>query len=81
MNVITNLSGTAAQAPWDEPRGIVSSVYNEPARGFIRQINLGAAGLQIKGGGKVIGIPLAEILRLAESIEPAMAPPVPATQP
>ena len=74
MLQITKLTGTAAEATWTEPYGITSGVHNEPAPGFIRIIELGSAGVTVRNGSNKVGIPMAEILRLAEQAIPALAP-------
>ena len=75
MKILTQLSATPIEAQWTEPRGILQAVHDEPVPGFIRSASLGAGGVLIKKGDAVLGIPLAELFRLAEAHEPAMIPP------
>lgn len=78
MKIITTLSGTASEADWTEPRGILQTIHDEPQPGFFRRITLGGAGIVVRRGEHAIGIPLAVLLQLAEQIEPALAPVAPA---
>lgn len=75
MYVLTHLTANKTQAPFNEPRGIVQVVADEPSPGFIRKVSLGAGGLVISHGENKVAIPLAELLALAEKHEPALAAP------
>jgi hypothetical protein len=72
MKTITNLTGTVGESQWTEPYGISSSVHDERVPGAIRAVQLGSAGVTVRLGATVVGIPLEEILKLAESMEPAL---------
>jgi hypothetical protein len=74
MTTIQNLTGTKTDALWNEPRGILQSVFHEPKSGCVRKITLGAAGVVVARGGISVGIPMAALLALAETIEPRLAP-------
>lgn len=77
MKVLTDLTAQIADADWREARGIVSMVCDEPQPGFLRLVSLGAEGVIIRHGHTAVGVPLSELLRLAEQAEPAMQPPAP----
>ena len=74
MKLLTQLSAQVIEATWSEPRGIVTAVHDEPAPGFFRSITLGAGGVLVTRGNASVGIPLAEILALAEKQEPSLKP-------
>lgn len=74
MKIITTLTGSATEADWTEPRGILRTVHDEPQPGFFRRITLGGAGIVVSRGEHAVGIPLAVLLALAEQIEPALVP-------
>jgi hypothetical protein len=79
ITVVKTLTGTGALADeWREPHGCLQSVIDSPAPGFIRQILLGAEGLQIRHGEHQVCIPKALLLKLGESVQPAIKPPTPA---
>lgn len=73
MITLQNLSGAPVEAEWKEPRGILSQVYNEPKPGVIRKVSLGEGGLLFQRGNLRLGIPLAELLALAEKHLPGFA--------
>jgi len=81
MILLTNLTAEAGEATWVEPRGILQSVHDEPVTGFFRNATLGAAGVVLKRGDRSVGIPLAELFKLAEAADPAFVPPSAAVQP
>lgn len=75
MIILTHLKATPAAGEIQEPRGILTTLYDEPVPGFIRHVKLGSAGLVIRTGLATVAIPLPELLRLAEEADPALAPP------
>jgi hypothetical protein len=75
MIVLSDLTGNGAVGTWNETHGILSTVLDEPITGFFRQVQLGTAGLTVKNGGNSVGIPLALILELAQTLCPALTPP------
>jgi hypothetical protein len=78
VKIIADLSKTkitAIAGDWQEPRGVVAQVCDEPVKGFLRKVQLGEAGVTIRQGKAVVGIPLAQLLKLAEAVEPALLPP------
>jgi hypothetical protein len=77
MKTLTDLKFTVSDEQIIEPRGIISAVHEEPARGFHRVIQLGSAGLFIRHGDAVVCIPRAALLQAAEQAEPALVPPPP----
>jgi len=80
ITVIKTISATGAKAAaWYEPHGSLQSVVDSPAPGFIRNVMLGAEGLQIRHADHLVCLPLALILAMAEQVQPALKPPTPAT--
>ncbi len=77
MKQITHLIAEAVDAPWHEPRGILTAICDEPVPGFLRTVSLGEAGLIIKHGDAQVGIPLADIIRAAAAADPRLLPPPP----
>jgi hypothetical protein len=75
MKIISQLNGVAKDVTWNEPRGTISSVVNEPISGFFRNVSLGHAGLVFRRGEKTLGIPLDDLFALAEKHEAAFVPP------
>ena len=73
MITIKKLSGTVEDAAWNEPRGVLQSIYDEPAPGVIRRVSLGEAGLILQRGDKCCGIPLSDLIALAEQHLPGFA--------
>lgn len=74
MTTLTKLSATAVEAPWQEPYNIVSSVHVEPAPGQFGVLQLGAAGLTLRLGKAVAGIPLADLLAIMVPAAAAVGP-------
>jgi hypothetical protein len=64
MKILTKLSATVTDGPWNEPYNVVSGVHVEPAPGQFGVIHLGAAGLTLRVGQAQAGIPLGEIIAL-----------------
>jgi len=84
MKTLTALKFTVTDEYVAEPRGIISAIHEEPARGFHRVIQLGSAGLFIKHGEHVVCIPRAALLQAACEAEPALVaatPPSPSPAP
>lgn len=81
MKQLTELSATASEAEWREPRGVIQTIHDEPVKGFFRRITLGAAGLVIRCKAGEVGIPLDALLKLAEQHEPKLRPPTLAETP
>jgi len=78
ITVLSTLTGTAAPAAkWLEPHGCLQTVMDTPAPGFIRLIMLGGEGVQIRHADRLVAIPTALILALAESVDPGLKPPTP----
>jgi len=77
MIILNRLKATAAEGTWTEPRGSLQAIHDEPVKGFFRQVTLGAGGLLVKRGDAVVGIPMDELLRLAELADPRLQPPKP----
>jgi hypothetical protein len=76
ITVITALEGKSEIRPvWSEPHGCLQTVMDSPAPGFIRQIMLGAEGLQIRHHENWVVIPKDVLLALAEQHDPAIVPP------
>jgi hypothetical protein len=79
MKILTQLNHpVVTDGDWKEPRGIISTVCDEPVKGFFRKVELGEAGVTVRRGGVAVGIPLAEIIKLAVQAEPKLLPPNPA---
>lgn len=88
MKLLTNLTGETTEQNWNEPRGILQSVHDEPKPGLIRRMTLGAGGLMFNRGNIKVGIPMADLIALFEKAEsgfteiaPAPAAPDPEQQP
>lgn len=78
MKILSNLKATATEGAWTEPRGILQTIHDEPAKGFFRKATLGAGGLILeRDKNTAVGIPLAELFALAAKFEPGLLPPKP----
>jgi hypothetical protein len=75
MILLTELNATAAEGQWTERRGVLQSVHDEPKPGFFRTVTLGPAGVLVKRGDALVGIPLADIIKLAAAADPRLNPP------
>lgn len=74
MMVIRNLVGQATEAPWTEPRGVLQSVHHEVAPGCFLFLTLGAGGLVVSNGTESVGVPLSDLVALAQQHQPAFVP-------
>lgn len=75
MKVIHALKGSVSQHSfWQEPRGVVSCVHAEIEPGCMLHVSLGEAGVTIVHGDHRVGIPLCEILKLAQQVESNFIP-------
>lgn len=63
------------EAPFEERRGLLTAVHNEPTPGFFRQAQLGGDGLVLKRGNESVVIPLEELFKLGEAHCEALRPP------
>jgi hypothetical protein len=69
MITLHNLTSAASVVDdWIEPRGVLSAVVAEVAPGRFVNVTLGAAGVVIGRGEAAVGIPLAELLQLADAV-------------
>jgi hypothetical protein len=64
MNILRELQGVKGEVEWRERRGLVSNVIVEPEAGVFVRVSLGQAGVVVSGGGKEVGIPLEELVKL-----------------
>ncbi len=75
MKIISITKSTAVEGNLPEARGTLTQVHDEPVKGFFRRARLTGNALILERGDKAVGLPLAEVWKLAELHEPAMVPP------
>lgn len=75
IKLLTNLSGTPASGQWDFRRAKVTVELDMSNPTNIRGMQLSSAGLVFyKGKDVFLGIPWADLWKLAESAEPKFLP-------
>lgn len=74
LKVATALQGAALAEGTVALPARVSVVSDEPRPGFIRQVSLGPEGLSVHRVDCGVLLPLGELLRLAEELEPRLKP-------
>lgn len=74
MKIVKLKLGEVTEGTVADPRGTITQLHDEPAKGFFRQVRLNGAGLVVARRGVEVLFPLAELLALAEQAEPALVP-------
>jgi hypothetical protein len=72
--IITNLEGG-----WIAAEGLrfytIASIAEEPAKGFIREVDFGTDGVMLTITGVQVYVPLRQLFAIAEAVDPAFQPP------
>ena len=75
MKVLKDLTATETGAPFRDNHGLLLSLRDETNPDAPRHLTLCADGLVCRRGDAVVAIPKAELWKLAETIDPALALP------
>jgi hypothetical protein len=73
--VVAELSGKPIAMPAC-PVHCGFELYDEPVRGFSRRARMGINGVLLFNGTAQVLVSMGELWKLAESLEPALAPPI-----
>jgi len=74
MTVLRGLNGKSVQETPPVSGGLMA-VHNEPVPGFIRQARMGPDGVMLVSQGTTVLVPMDELWKLAETVEPSFRPP------
>lgn len=74
MILLSSFTASAAPGQLPASRGNIQSVHYEVGPGQFIHIALNAAGLVIRHGDTAVGLPLPELVKLAQEHEPAFLP-------